>query len=92
MALKVQIKHPTQGPDVEFAIPGAGLVKNGDTVTLDEEQEAMAVSIVGMSLKDYYKDDEMVTVSGTSEVKAPKVEEPDAKDESEAEADEGDDS
>ena len=88
MALKVQIKHPTQGPDVEFAIPGAGLVKNGDTVTLDEEQEAMAVSIVGMSLKDYYKDDEMVTVSGTSEVKAPKQE----TSEPEAEADEGDDS
>lgn len=88
MALKVQIKHPTQGPDTEFAIPGAGMVKNGDTVTLDEEQEAMAVSIVGMSLKDYFKDDEMVTVSGTSEVKAPKAETPEPDDK----ADEGDES
>ena len=88
MALKVQIKHPTQGPDVEFAIPGAGMVKNGDTVTLDEEQEAMAVSIVGMSLKDYFKDDEMVTVSGTSEVKAPHASAPASDDK----ADEGDDS
>jgi hypothetical protein len=90
MALKVQIKHPTQGPDTEFAIPGAGMVKNGDTVTLDADQELMAFSMVGMSIKDYYKDDEMVTVTGTSEVKLPKVES--ASSEPEAEADEGSDS
>jgi len=89
MALKVQVKHPTQGPDVEFAIPGAGMVKNGGSVTLDADQELLAFSMVGMPLKDYYKDDEMVTVTGTSEVKLPKVEhasEPDTK------ADEGDES
>ena len=89
MALKVQVKHPTQGPDVEFAIRGAGMVKNGDSVTLDADQELLAFSMVGMPLKDYYKDDEMVTVTGTSEVKLPKVEqasEPDTK------ADEGDES
>lgn len=84
MALKVQIKHPTQGPDTEFAIPGAGMVKNGDTVTLDEEQEAMAVSVVGMPLEEYFKDDEMVTVTGSSEVKA-------APKDTSKKADEGDD-
>ena len=48
MALKVQVKHPTQGPDVEFAIPGAGMVKNGGSVTLDADQELLAFSMVGM--------------------------------------------
>lgn len=90
MALKVQVKHPTQGPDVEFAIPGVGMVKNGDTATVTEEGERMAFAMTGMSLKDYFKDDEMVTVSGTSEAKLPKAEtsesEPDDK------ADEGDES
>lgn len=71
MALKVQMKHPTQGPDVEFAIPGVGMVKNGETVTLTEEQERMAFAITGMHIKDYFKDDEMVTVSGTTEAKLP---------------------
>ena len=71
MAIKVQIKHPSLGPDVEFAIPGAGMVKNGDTVTLTEEQEQMAFAITGMHIKDYFKDDEMVTVSGTTEAKLP---------------------
>ena len=71
MALEVQMKHPTQGPDEEFAIPGVGMVKNGSTVTLDAEQEAMAFAMTGMHIKDYFKDSEMVTVTGTAEAKLP---------------------
>lgn len=71
MALKVQVKHPTQGPDEEFAIPGVGMVKNGSTVTLNAEQEEMAYAMTGMHIKDYFKDNEMVTVSGTAEAKLP---------------------
>lgn len=71
MALKVQMKHPSQGPDAEFAIPGLGMVKNGDTVTMTAEQEEMAFAMTGMHIKDYFKDNEMVTVSGTSEAKLP---------------------
>jgi len=76
MALKVQIKHPTQGPDEEFAVPGAGMVKNGGSVTMNEDQERIFFSITGMHVRDYYKDSEMVTVTGTSEAKLPPNEVP----------------
>lgn len=71
MALKVTIKHPTLGPDTELEVPGVGLVKNGGSVTLTEENEGSFFSRTGMKVKDYYKDSEDVDVSGTSEAKLP---------------------
>lgn len=71
MSIKVTVTHPTQADDAEFEVPGAGLVKNGSSVTLDEEQEAHFFAITGMKVKDYYKGNEMVKVEGTSEVRLP---------------------
>jgi hypothetical protein len=71
MALKVSIKHPGFGPDSEFEVPGVGMVKNGGSITLNEEDEGRFFSRTGMKVKDYYKDTEDVDVSGTSDAKLP---------------------
>lgn len=71
MSLKITITHPSQAPDAEFEVPGAGLVKNGSSVTLDEDQEAHFFAITGMKVRDYYKDNEMVKVEGSSDARLP---------------------
>jgi hypothetical protein len=71
MALKVTIKHPSQGPNEEFEVPGVGMVKNGGTLSLTEEDEQSFFARTGMKVKDYYKDNEMVEVGGSSDAKLP---------------------
>ena len=70
MALKVTIKHPTLG-DAEFEVPGVGTVKNGGSISLNEEDEASFFAFTGMKVRDYYKGAEDVEVSGSSEAKLP---------------------
>ena len=71
MALKVSFKHPSLGDDVEVEIPGVGLVKNGGSRTLTEEDEQNFFGRTQQKVKDYYKDDGNFEVSGTSEAKLP---------------------
>jgi hypothetical protein len=66
---EVKYSHPAFPRDEEIELPGLGLVQNGGTLKVTEEQERLLVSTVGMSLKDYFKDNAMVEVKGTSELK-----------------------
>jgi hypothetical protein len=70
MALKLTAKHPSLG-DVEFEVPGVALLKNGGSVTLTEEDEANFFARTGMKVRDYYKDDGTIEVSGSSDAKLP---------------------
>lgn len=77
MTLKLTWTHPDMPKGEEGEIRGVGLVKNGSSVTLNEEQERNAIAVLGMSVKDFFKDSEQVKVEGTSEVKVSEVDIPD---------------
>jgi hypothetical protein len=51
---------------------GGVLVDNGGSITLSEDQEASLVARHGMSVREYFKDSEMVKVEGSTEVPKPK--------------------
>lgn len=74
MSLKVSYKNDAFPKDYEFEVYGIGLIKNGGSVTLSKDQEERAVTMVGMSVKDYVKDSADVSVEGTTELKANEVE------------------
>lgn len=69
MALKVEVDHPGFVKGYELAIPGVGMVGNGSSVTLTEEQETLFYSVTGQKVRDYYKDDGNVKVTGSSDAK-----------------------
>ena len=73
MGLKISYKHPDFPKDQEFDLRGFGLIKNGGSKTLSKEEEEAAVALHGMSVKDYFKGNEMAKVEGTTELSSSEV-------------------
>lgn len=74
MSLKVSFTHPHFDKGTEVDLTGVGLIKNGGSKTLNEEEERAAVARLGMGVKEYFKDSEQVKVEGTTELKSTEVE------------------
>ena len=68
MSLKVSFSHPDFPKDQEFAVADVGLIKNGGSVTLTEDQERSFQAARGMSVKEAFKGSQ-VKVEGTTELK-----------------------
>lgn len=75
MAYSIKFTHPAFDKGEEFDLTGVGLVENGSATKMDADQERYFISRNGMSVKDYFKDSEMVEVTGTSELKAEEIKE-----------------
>jgi hypothetical protein len=73
MALKLTYDNPSYPKDEEIEVHGLGLVKNGRSVELTEDQEKSFVSVYGESVRDATKDDENVKVEGTALLGAKEV-------------------
>lgn len=69
MAFKITYKHPDFPNDWEFDVTGVGTMTNGKAKTLNEEEEAAFIVRNRVGVKEYFKGNEMVEVSGTTEVK-----------------------
>jgi len=50
-------------------VQGLGLLKNGKSVTLTEDQEQEYAALHGMTVREGLKDDENFTIEGTAEAK-----------------------
>jgi|tagenome__1003787_1003787.scaffolds.fasta_scaffold18092930_1 hypothetical protein len=73
MAYKITFSHPGYDKDYPLDIRGLGLVKNGSSVTLDEDAESNFVQLTGMTVKDKLGNDEHFTVEGNTTLKKPEV-------------------
>lgn len=69
MAYKITYNHPAYDKDHEFDIRGIGIIKNGDSVTLDDEAETTFIQLTGMTVKDKLGNDEHFHVDGSSSLK-----------------------
>lgn len=66
MTLSLKFEHPHFPEGQEFAVNFLGSVKNGETLELDEDAERMFVAVRGITVEDAFKDDALVSVSGSS--------------------------
>lgn len=55
MGIKVEFTNKAFPKDREFDVGGVALVKNGSSVELDDDQEAMFKSKNGATVKEFYK-------------------------------------
>lgn len=69
MPLKVTLNHPAYEKGVPLDVTGIGLIENGSTKTLTEEDEREFVSRNMMTVKDGLKGSEFLSVDGTVELK-----------------------
>lgn len=69
MALKVTYNSPAHEKGAEVEVVGLGLLKNGESRTLTDEDELNFFSLHGESVKDKLGKDEMFKVEGTVEVR-----------------------
>jgi hypothetical protein len=70
MGYTLKFEHPQFPEGQEFGIPNLGLVENGSSIELDEEQERLFVLERGISVEDAFKDNSIVTLSGSSTIPA----------------------
>lgn len=65
MAVTLKLDHPNFSNDKEFGIPGLGRIKNHETLELDDNQVASFEKRKGMTVADVFKNNSMITVSGS---------------------------
>jgi hypothetical protein len=73
VAYTVKFEHPhfPTGEDApEFGVTGLGRVVNGGSLEVDEDMERNFVTTSGKSVEDAFKNDSLVTLSGSSELSA----------------------
>lgn len=70
MAYTIKYNNPNYEAGGQLHLTGVGLIENGGEVKLDKDAEKRLEAVTGRSVKDYFKDNEMVTVSGTTELKS----------------------
>lgn len=73
MSITLTFEHPQFPPDYEFGFNDLGIVKNGGTLELDEEQERLFIARKGMTVEDAFKDDGIVKLSGSSTLTAEEI-------------------
>lgn len=70
MSYTLKFDHPQFPYEQDFGIPNLGIVKNGGTLELDEDAERLFIAERGMSVEDAFKDNSMVTLTGSSSISA----------------------
>jgi hypothetical protein len=71
VGVTVSVNNPSFPEGTEFAIDHLGVVPNGGSLEVPEENEAMFVSARGMSVEDAFKDNEVIEVSGSATAEVP---------------------
>jgi len=64
--MKVTYNNPQLPKGEELAIVGLGLIENGGSIEVTSEQEAEFEATTGRTLQEAAKDDEMLSVGGTT--------------------------
>lgn len=66
MGYTLKFKHPHFDEEKEFAVTDLGLVKNGGSIEIDEDMERLFVANNEISIEDAFKNNSMITLSGSS--------------------------
>jgi hypothetical protein len=66
MALTIKFEHPHFPEDTEFSFNDLGVVKNGGTLTVDEDAERAFIATRGMTVEDAFKTNTGASVGGVS--------------------------
>ena len=66
MSYSLKFEHPQFPEGKEFAINFLGMVKNGETLEIDEENERTFVANYGKSVEDAFSSNPLVTLTGSS--------------------------
>lgn len=69
MALKVTVNKPQYPKGTEFDVRGLGLLKNGESTTLTEDQERDFAAFTGTTVREGLKGDESFKIEGTADWK-----------------------
>jgi hypothetical protein len=64
MSYTVKLNHPNFAKGTPLDVKGVGLIENGGSVKIEDEQLFKAKT--GMTVKEYFKDSEMIEVTGSS--------------------------
>ncbi len=67
MAFKIEMKHPEQPEGTLFDLGGIG-IKNGESITMTEDQEQAVVARHGATVKEALGNNQFLKLSGTSEL------------------------
>lgn len=67
--LSISFHNPDFPDDIPFDVGGIEVPNNG-SVSLDYDQELLFYAKYREKVKDYFKDNQLVTVEGTTELKA----------------------
>lgn len=87
--LTVTIDFPQYPPGHEIGVQGLGVVKNGESIEVGEEQEQAFLSVQGRTVKTAFEGAEGVTVEGEGTVAEPEPQpEPEQEGEGEGEGEE----
>jgi flagellar capping protein FliD len=70
MGYSLKFEHPHFPDEHVFGLNDLGIVKNGGTLEVDEDQERQFVASQGKSIEDAFKSNPLVTLSGSSEISA----------------------
>lgn len=68
MALKVSYDNPQMMKGVEVELIGIGMIPNGGSVTVEESQEQQFMLERRETIKDAFKNNEMIKVEGASTI------------------------
>jgi len=71
VGVTVAMSHPAFPDGTEFGINHLGVVPNGGSLEVPEENEQAFVNANDKSVADAFEGSEVVTVSGTSDVEVP---------------------
>lgn len=75
LALTVSYEHPDFPEGMEFEIVGLGLIPNGGSVELTDEQEERYLNYHGMTVKESLENDPYIKVKGSARLKPSAIEE-----------------
>ncbi len=70
MSYTLKLEHPHFPADQEFSLNGLGLVTNGGSLEVDEDQEREFVAMNGRSMEDAFGNTSGITLSGGSSLSA----------------------
>lgn len=73
MAYSLKFEHPHFPEDKEFSIDFIGMVKNGESIEVSEDQERLFIASNGRTIEDAFKGNASIEVSGSSSLSSDEV-------------------
>jgi flagellar capping protein FliD len=74
MSYTLKFEHPHFPDEQEFGLNDLGVVKNGGSLEVDEDQERQFIASQGKSIEDAFSNNPLVTLSGSSAISSEEAE------------------